>query len=64
MGRWPSLNLLASDLKEKPATVRKWRFRNSIPAGKWAILVKAADRRGYRISAEMLVRMAKKNEAA
>ena len=53
---WPSINQLAYDLGEKPDTVRKWQDRNSIPPEKWGKVMKAARKRGYKVSGEILMR--------
>lgn len=55
---WPSISDLASDIGEKPVTVRKWRTRNSIPADKWEALLKAAKKRAIKIDAAQLTKLA------
>lgn len=58
---WPSVTALAKDLGEKPETVKKWKFRNSIPSYHWSRLISAAQGRGYSLTFEQLSKIAKKN---
>ena len=59
---WPSTAVLAEDLGEKPARVRKWRQRNSIPSSEWVAIIDAAKRRKLRgVTAEKLTQLASRN---
>jgi uncharacterized protein YjcR len=63
--QWPSVDDLATDLDEKPATVRKWKQRDSIPADRWALLLVAAKNRRIRgIDEVKLVKLARRDRAA
>jgi hypothetical protein len=44
--RWPSHRAMAEDLDIAVNRIEVWKHRNSIPAGHWRLLVKAAERRG------------------
>jgi hypothetical protein len=56
---WPSVDLLAADLGEKPATVRKWKQRNKIPPEHWVGVVRSAQVRGYEgVTADVLAAVA------
>lgn len=56
---WPSVADLAGDIGEKTDTVRKWRTRNAIPSDKWARVVEASKKRRYKITASLLVEIAR-----
>lgn len=47
---WPAPSELASDINEKPGTVRKWKTRNSIPAEKWLSVIHSANSRRIDLS--------------
>jgi hypothetical protein len=45
---WPSQLALATDLRLPPASVRGWRYRNTIPAKWWTPLLESASKHGIR----------------
>jgi hypothetical protein len=51
---WPSARELASDLGKNYETVRKWRFRNNIPADYWMPIIDAGKKRRIRVTLESL----------
>ena len=44
---WATPAEMASDIGEKPGTVRQWRFRDKIPAEKWLPVAAAAQKKGF-----------------
>jgi len=60
MSRWPDnkINNLARDLGEKPDTVRRWEYRNSIPSNKFHALLAAARKRGIKLTCKELIEAA------
>ena len=60
IGLWPSPDALATELGAKPETVRKWRQRDSIPAGWWIDIVEAAKERGNDLSVAEMAAAARK----
>ena len=67
---WPgtSAETLADDIGEKPATVRQWGLRDSIPADRWEAIIDMARRRRIKgITAQLFIRLAARrngNQAA
>ncbi|MAM60836.1 hypothetical protein [Maritimibacter sp. UBA3975] len=53
---WPSLSDLAKDLGRPYPTVAAWKQRGSIPAKYDIPMIKAAERRGKRLTLETLAR--------
>ncbi len=41
---------MASDIGEKPVTVRQWRNRGSIPPRYWPKIIERAKKRGARLN--------------
>jgi|GEM_PF-4655105 len=52
---WSSLSELAEAIQAKPDTVRKWRKHQRIPQDSWLAVIKAARRRGVRLTADDLL---------
>lgn len=61
---WPSRKAVADDLQTTVGRVHKWAQTDSIPAVFHARLVRAAARRAIPITAEDLVRLHDRPEAA
>ena len=61
--KWPSVAEFAKDVDQKLETVRKWKQRESIPAGHWLAIVEAAQKRGIDISIESLASMSQQRAA-
>lgn len=60
--QWPDVSSMAEDIDRKPNLIRKWKERDRIPAETWLGIVKAAERRGYRVTLEDLARLASKRK--
>lgn len=41
---------MASDIEEKPVTVRQWRNRGSIPPRYWPKIIEKAGERGHQLN--------------
>lgn len=57
---WPTSVEMARDLHVRDVTVRAWRARG-IPAHRWQDVARAARRRGFRVTLNMLASMAEPN---
>lgn len=55
---WPTAAEFAQDIGVKPATVRQWVARDSIPGGYWLRIVRASDTRQLGVTLEQLARAA------
>ena len=67
IGLWETPEALAEAISAKPAAVRKWKQRDSIPSPWWASVIRAAADRGHTITSEQLTEIAdraRKLEAA
>jgi hypothetical protein len=67
IGLWDTPEALAEAINAKPAAVRKWKQRDSIPAVWWAAIIEAAEDRGAAITSDQLTAIAgraRKLEAA
>lgn len=51
---WPSLAEFASDIGVEYGTAKAMRRRDSIPPGKWVLVVEKATERGIPVTYEML----------
>lgn len=58
IGLWPNAVALADDIRERPVTVRAWKRRGSIPAGRWLAVVRAANQRGHPVTLEVFAQIA------
>ena len=54
---WPTRKVLAEDLETTKDRVDKWAQSGSIPARFHAPLLRAADRRGFVVTADDMVRL-------
>jgi hypothetical protein len=66
IGLWPSAADFARDVGvSNVVSVRVWKHRDHIPSDKWAVVVKAADQRGFSgVTLELLASLAAKRAAA
>lgn len=60
LDEWPSVGELADDMDVPVNTAKKWRSRQSLPVQYWDRLLRAAEHRGYSVTAEQLVEASKK----
>lgn len=58
IGLWPRRSDFAEDIGESLGRVHKWAQLGSIPAKYFAGIISAADRRGFGVTADDLVRIA------
>jgi hypothetical protein len=57
--QWPSFAALSRDVGVPPVTARFWRYRNSIPAKQWHLVIDAARERGIEgVTLEVLADLA------
>jgi hypothetical protein len=56
--RWPSSDALAVSIGAKPEAVRKWRQRDRIPSKWWLRIIKAAEERGFDVTAHEMAEIA------
>jgi len=59
ISQWPSIRDFGEDLDISENHASVWRYRDSIPADRWADLIDAAQRRGIKLALEDLARIAK-----
>jgi hypothetical protein len=51
---WPSIDVMAEEIKEKRDTVYRWRLRGRIPTTAWGQVIMAAAERGVAISTSQI----------
>ncbi len=56
--KWPSIQVLADEIKQDPTKVRQWRNRESIPAKFWVDIVSLAQARDIAITYKQLAEAA------
>lgn len=54
---WPSIPEFARDVGLKASHVHTMRVRGRIPVEYWPAIIEAAQRRGFDVTAEMLLKM-------
>jgi len=64
LGRWPSREAVAQDCGVEPIAVYRWERRERIPLRHFPALLAAAQRRNIRLTADELVGVHARVEAA